>query len=403
VIVTDWLDGVPLSSTIASGSRPERDLAALRYLEFLLAGPARAGLLHADPHPGNFRLLPDGRFGVLDFGAVKRWPTGCGRRRAAAHPGAVRRRGRVVAGLREAGFIKASVQLDPAALLATSPRSWPRRGTRPGVLPGLAARAVPAPQRPAAAAVGDRAEAQPAAGVPADPPGLAGRDRRAVPDRREVPVLDVLADWLPGFDVEALPYVDIVEPDRGPGEPTADPVDENGDPVGHPVRTGYSDRARRRGVRPGAGLQAGLDVAQVGSGAGLARPRLVAGLDRHRPGEQRRPEGRQAAAPAQALRWLIPSGYEHSLLLALQLVNESVTWRPFGLAEHGQHPEAHTPRLRDQFGRETTGPSRRAGHPHCTSGPSRGWREGDGRLPRGRPSSPGALGSRRMDSSQGSF
>jgi predicted unusual protein kinase regulating ubiquinone biosynthesis (AarF/ABC1/UbiB family) len=33
-------------------------------------------LLHADPHPGNFRLLDDGRLGVLDFGAVARLPEG---------------------------------------------------------------------------------------------------------------------------------------------------------------------------------------------------------------------------------------------------------------------------------------------------------------------------------------
>jgi len=43
---------------------------------FLFSGPARASLLHADPHPGNFRLLPDGRLGVLDFGAVDRLPDG---------------------------------------------------------------------------------------------------------------------------------------------------------------------------------------------------------------------------------------------------------------------------------------------------------------------------------------
>ncbi len=29
------------------------------------------GVVHADPHPGNFMLLPDGRLGVFDFGAVK--------------------------------------------------------------------------------------------------------------------------------------------------------------------------------------------------------------------------------------------------------------------------------------------------------------------------------------------
>lgn len=29
------------------------------------------GAIHGDPHPGNFLLLPDGRVGVLDFGAIK--------------------------------------------------------------------------------------------------------------------------------------------------------------------------------------------------------------------------------------------------------------------------------------------------------------------------------------------
>jgi predicted unusual protein kinase regulating ubiquinone biosynthesis (AarF/ABC1/UbiB family) len=32
-----------------------------------------SGIIHADPHPGNFMLLPDGRVGVLDFGAIKRF------------------------------------------------------------------------------------------------------------------------------------------------------------------------------------------------------------------------------------------------------------------------------------------------------------------------------------------
>ncbi|MFE2104635.1 ABC1 kinase family protein [Kitasatospora sp. NPDC059463] len=76
VLVTEWLPGRPLSDVIAGGTRQERDAAGLRFTRFLLSGPGRAGLLHADPHPGNFRLLPDGRLGVLDFGAVKRLPDG---------------------------------------------------------------------------------------------------------------------------------------------------------------------------------------------------------------------------------------------------------------------------------------------------------------------------------------
>ena len=53
-----------------------RNAAALRYVRFLFAGPAQAGVLHADPHPGNFRVLPDGRLGVVDFGLVERMPDG---------------------------------------------------------------------------------------------------------------------------------------------------------------------------------------------------------------------------------------------------------------------------------------------------------------------------------------
>jgi predicted unusual protein kinase regulating ubiquinone biosynthesis (AarF/ABC1/UbiB family) len=76
VLVTEWIDGTPLSKIISDGSKTERDRAGILLVRFLLSGPARAGLLHADPHPGNFRLLGDGRLGVLDFGAVDRLPDG---------------------------------------------------------------------------------------------------------------------------------------------------------------------------------------------------------------------------------------------------------------------------------------------------------------------------------------
>lgn len=76
VIVSDWVEGRPLSQVISDGTPAERDQAATLYLEFLLRGPNRARLLHADPHPGNFRVTPDGRLGVLDFGAVNRLPDG---------------------------------------------------------------------------------------------------------------------------------------------------------------------------------------------------------------------------------------------------------------------------------------------------------------------------------------
>jgi len=75
VMVSEWVDGVPLS---AATTRPaeERNAIALRYVRFLFAGPSQVGLLHADPHPGNFKILPDGRLGVVDFGLVARLPDG---------------------------------------------------------------------------------------------------------------------------------------------------------------------------------------------------------------------------------------------------------------------------------------------------------------------------------------
>ena len=76
VLVSEWMNGTPLSQVINDGSKENRDRAGILLVRFLFSGPARAGLLHADPHPGNFRLLDDGRLGVLDFGAVDRLPGG---------------------------------------------------------------------------------------------------------------------------------------------------------------------------------------------------------------------------------------------------------------------------------------------------------------------------------------
>ena len=76
VLVSEWLDGIPLATVIAGGTAAQRNRAGIMIIRFLFSGPARVGLLHADPHPGNFRLLADGRLGVLDFGAVDRLPDG---------------------------------------------------------------------------------------------------------------------------------------------------------------------------------------------------------------------------------------------------------------------------------------------------------------------------------------
>ena len=76
MLISEWMDGTPLSKVITDGTQEERDRAGILLVRFLFSGPARVGLLHADPHPGNFRMLADGRLGVLDFGAVDRLPDG---------------------------------------------------------------------------------------------------------------------------------------------------------------------------------------------------------------------------------------------------------------------------------------------------------------------------------------
>jgi predicted unusual protein kinase regulating ubiquinone biosynthesis (AarF/ABC1/UbiB family) len=118
VLVTEWMDGVPLSEIISDGTQEQRD-------RFLFSGPARTGLLHADPHPGNFRLLPGGpegeddwRLGVLDFGTVDRLPGGL--------PATIGESLRMTLdGEAEAvyellcaeGFVRETIELDPDAVM----------------------------------------------------------------------------------------------------------------------------------------------------------------------------------------------------------------------------------------------------------------------------------------------
>ncbi|MEI8056748.1 MAG: AarF/ABC1/UbiB kinase family protein [Actinomycetes bacterium] len=118
VIVSEWLEGYSLAKVISEGSQQDRDRYGTLYLRFLLSGPLRAGLLHADPHPGNYRVLPDGRLGILDFGAVARLPDGppksMGQLLRIATLGNAEA---VVEGLRAEGFIKPDIDVDPQMLL----------------------------------------------------------------------------------------------------------------------------------------------------------------------------------------------------------------------------------------------------------------------------------------------
>ena len=60
VLVTEWMDSeASLASIIRDGTQAERDHYAELLVRFVFTGPGRTGMLHADPHPGNFRVIPD--------------------------------------------------------------------------------------------------------------------------------------------------------------------------------------------------------------------------------------------------------------------------------------------------------------------------------------------------------
>lgn len=131
VLVSEWVDGVGLAQIIAGGSQDERDRAATLLATLHFSSPNRVGLLHSDPHPGNFQFTADGRLAVLDFGAVAQLPHG-----APPIIGEVSRlaldgdSAAVIARLRAAGFIRDNYDPDPEALLAVvAPFTEPLRHT----------------------------------------------------------------------------------------------------------------------------------------------------------------------------------------------------------------------------------------------------------------------------------
>src|SRR6478735_2017692 len=121
-LITEWMESTSsLAAIISEGTQEERDHYGELFVRFLVEGPARTGMLHADPHPGNFRILPTedgqlGGMGVLDFGAVARLadgalPLAMG---SLIRIAAIEDDETLLAGLREEGFIR------------TAPRSTPR-------------------------------------------------------------------------------------------------------------------------------------------------------------------------------------------------------------------------------------------------------------------------------------
>ncbi|WP_245205023.1 AarF/ABC1/UbiB kinase family protein [Kitasatospora sp. RG8] len=95
VLVMTRIDGTPLGQARPADEEQGREVADTLFTA-LLNQVVRDGVFHADPHPGNILLQPDGRPALLDFGSV----------------------GRIDPGLRDAmaGLFLAVDRADPAAL-----------------------------------------------------------------------------------------------------------------------------------------------------------------------------------------------------------------------------------------------------------------------------------------------
>jgi predicted unusual protein kinase regulating ubiquinone biosynthesis (AarF/ABC1/UbiB family) len=72
VLTLELLEGQTLKDWIVTSPPPEELFRVARQLIRAIYGPFFcAGEIHADPHPGNFLVMKDGRLGLLDFGSIK--------------------------------------------------------------------------------------------------------------------------------------------------------------------------------------------------------------------------------------------------------------------------------------------------------------------------------------------
>lgn len=72
ILTMDWIDGQHLKEFIASGPTQElRNQVGQALWDFYDHQVHHLLTVHADPHPGNFLIMNDGRVGIIDFGCVK--------------------------------------------------------------------------------------------------------------------------------------------------------------------------------------------------------------------------------------------------------------------------------------------------------------------------------------------
>ena len=72
ILTMEWLEGMHMREFLETNPTAEiRNQIGQALWDFTTFQLHMLGKVHADPHPGNFLLTPDGKLGVLDFGCVK--------------------------------------------------------------------------------------------------------------------------------------------------------------------------------------------------------------------------------------------------------------------------------------------------------------------------------------------
>ncbi|HZO16296.1 MAG TPA: AarF/ABC1/UbiB kinase family protein [Polyangiaceae bacterium] len=74
VLTAELVGGIGYGEFCRIADQQERNRSGLAIWRFMFRALLKHGYLYADPHPGNYRFLPDGRVAFLDFGCVKELP-----------------------------------------------------------------------------------------------------------------------------------------------------------------------------------------------------------------------------------------------------------------------------------------------------------------------------------------
>ena len=76
IITMEWLDGMHMKEFLKTNPSQEiRNQVGQALWDFYNFQQHELRAVHADPHPGNFLITPEGKLGVIDFGCIKEMPS----------------------------------------------------------------------------------------------------------------------------------------------------------------------------------------------------------------------------------------------------------------------------------------------------------------------------------------